>query len=121
MKNKKVKISLEILILLIIILTIGMFVSISKFGVINPFQTAFGLSKIMFTDTDYVQIQDKPKVIVSKPNNAYEMFLDFMKSEGYNYLEGEQLGSMFVFEKSGVQEKVIFSVNAYFSKWNWIE
>ena len=119
MKNKKIKFILGILIILVVVVVIGTFISISKFGVINPFQTAIGLTQIMFTETNYMQIQDKPRVIVSKSNNAYNLFLDTMKSEGYTYLEDEQMGSMFVFEKNGVREEVFFSVNAYFSKWKW--
>ena len=119
MKNKKIKFILGILIILVVVVVIGTFISISKFGVSNPFKTAIGLTQIMFTETNYVQIQDKPRVIVSKSNNAYNLFLDTMKSEGYTYLEDEQMGSMLVFEKDGVREEVFFSVNAYFSKWKW--
>jgi hypothetical protein len=42
-----------------------------------------------------------------------------MQDDGYTYLVDESMGSMHVFEKRGVKERIFFSVNKYFSKWIW--
>lgn len=60
----KNKIIIRIIIILIAIIGVGSFISYSKFGVVNPFSTANGLIKVMFTEKEYIEIQKYPKVIV---------------------------------------------------------
>lgn len=90
-----------------------------KLEVANPLASGLGLAKILFTDTEYVEVQDSPRVILAKPDNAYDLLIRVMQEEGYTHVEEETMGSMQVFEKDSRKERMFFSVNKVFSKWIW--
>lgn len=77
-KSKKTIIG--VIIFLIAIISLGSFISYSKFGVINPFSTVNGLIQVMFTEKAYIEIQKYPKVIISKPNVSLQ---DYMQNKGF--------------------------------------
>jgi len=112
----------NVLILAIIIIAfalISSFLSYMKLEVANPLASGLGLAKILFTDTEYVEVQDSPRVILAKPDNAYDLLIRVMQEEGYTHVEEETMGSMQVFEKDSRKERMFFSVNKVFSKWIW--
>lgn len=110
---------LIILIIVIFLICASSFLSYMKFETANALSSGVGLAKILFTDIDYVEIQESPRVILAQPENSFDLLLDMMQDDGYTYLADETLGSMHVFEKNGVRERMFFSVNKYFSKWIW--
>lgn len=114
---KRVRILIVSGILLFMLLVSASVFTYSKFDTFNPFSTAIGIVRITATDTDYVQIQSHPRVIIAKPDNANQMFRDFVKSEGYSIID--QLGGKYVLEKDGIREYVFFSANKYYSLWSW--
>jgi len=118
MKNKGTKIIIGVLILTILIIGVSSFTSFAKFGVGNPFSTAHGLIKVMFTDTEYVEIQQYPKVIVAKPETSLDKY---MKKHGYKRDTEKQLGALCTFTTGDFEELITYSQNKYFSKWRWRE
>ncbi|MDW7675342.1 MAG: hypothetical protein SCK28_12495 [Bacillota bacterium] len=102
---------------IVLLLTTSIIISISKFNTPNPMMSGIGLVKILFTNSEVVQIQEYPKVYLAKPDNALETMIDFMEQRGFNYLEDERMSSTLVFENEVSKNYVDFSVNAYYSKW----
>lgn len=92
------------------------FLSYSHFGVINPFSTASGLAKVMFTDTQYVEIQQSPRVIIAKPDASLD---EFMQAQGYSKDEEKQMGALCTFTDGSEEELISYSCNKHFSKWCW--
>ena len=118
MQIKKVKIIIGVLILTILIIGASSFTSYAKFGVSNPFSTAYGLIKVMFTDTEYVEIQQYPKVIVAKTDTSLDKY---MEKHGYTRDTEKQLGALCTFTTGDFEELITYSQNKYFSKWRWQE
>lgn len=116
-RNRRIAIA-SFMISVILILTAS-FVSYLKFNTPNFFSAGIGLIRIMITDTPYTEIQKSPRVIIAQPENSAELFLEFVESEGYTYLEEEQMGGMLIIERDGKKENVFYSLNGYFSKWTW--
>ena len=111
------KFSIRILVVAALLVTASTTFSMAKFGAYNPISTAYGLFRVMFTDTDYLQIQAEPKVVLSKPDSS--LLPEYMASLGYEELESERMGAIHMFAQNGETVQVIYSQNAYFSKWNW--
>lgn len=109
--------SLFIIILIIFISIVSVFISIKTFNVPNPISAGIGLTKILFTEKEYVQIQEYPKIYIAKSNNAQELLINFMKKKGYDYLEDERMASTLVFSNDVSKVYIDFSVNRYYSKW----
>ena len=119
MKKKQMNIVLWTLVVVVFLIGLSSFISYAKFSVVNPFSTASGLVKVIFTDTDYVEIQQYPKVIIAKPDTSLD---EYMENEGgYKRVEEEQLGSLHMFSNGDHSEYIMYSVNNYFSKWRWQE
>ena len=116
--GKRTKRFIVIVSIILILSGTSVFISMSKFEVINPFSVAYGLYKITFTDTEYIEIQEYPKVIITKPDN-YEMINRYMENKGYS--ETDRLGSMIKFTNSDNDVFVHFSANKYYSLWKWSE
>ena len=117
MKRKKIFIS--ILIVLILIYCVASVISFLKFNVWNPIYSFSSVARIMLTDIVFVEIQKNPRVVLSKSDDAWKIFLLTLEAKGYKYLKNEQMGSLCVFEKEGVKEKIHFSVNSIYSIWRW--
>ena len=118
MKTKQIKIIIGVLIMTILIIGVSSFTSYAKFGVINPISTAYGLIKVMFTDTEYVEIQQYPRVIVAKPDTSLDKY---MEKHGYTRDTEKQLGALCTFTAGDFKELIVYSQNKYISKWRWRE
>lgn len=103
---------------LIIIMGIASFISYSKFNVWNSFSTISGLTQIIFTEKEYVEIQGYPKVIIAKPSTSLQ---DYMQSLGFQEDKENQMGALHRFQNNDVAQYVMYSTNKYFSKWRWQE
>lgn len=119
LKSKNKRLIIVIGILLTLLIALSSFISIYKFNAKNPFKVGIGLIQIFATDKEYVEIQSSPKVIISKSDDWFEIFMDYISSEGYTYLENERMGAIHVIEKDGIKELVGLTVNGYYSKWVW--
>lgn len=106
------------IIFIIIFIAIGSFISFLKFNTINPFGSLNGFAKVVFTDTEYVKIQEHPKVIIANTNAS---LYDYMEKQGYKKDEEKQMGSLNVFNKGDFEEIIEYSKNKYFALWSWKE
>ena len=99
--------------------------SIVKFSVWNPFSSCFGMLEILFTDKEYTIVQNTPnKVVLSKTadtsNKSSGKFLDeYMESRGFYFVPEEQMGGILVYSNGSEKEYISFSINKYYSKWEW--
>ncbi len=118
-KIRKLRIGIVSAVLAVLLALTASFVSYIKFDTPNFFTAGIGLIRITLSDTQYVEIRRSPRVIIAKPQNSMQLFLDTVESEGYTYLADEQMGGMHVIEKDGKKEHVFLSANRYFSKWSW--
>lgn len=111
MKKKIIIISILIIFFILIIF------SIIKFSVINPISSCFGMVQILFTDKEYVVVQNFPKkVIFANPNYSINTY---MESRGFKFVPEDQMGSTLVFNDGTQGESMYTSTNAYYSKWIW--
>jgi len=92
MVGKKGKIAVACFVILVI-LGAASFISYSKFNVINPFSTAYGLIQIVFMDKEYIEIQRYPRVIVAKPSASLQ---DYMKNLGFLEDVENQMGALII-------------------------
>lgn len=103
----------------VVIIIAACFVSFDKFRTFNFIRGSIGFAQIMLTDAEYVEIQKSPRVVLTKSENNREIFIELIKSEGYEYVE--QMGSGHIIEKDGEREFVISNYNGYFTRWSWSE
>ena len=99
---------------MIIVLSI---ISYTCFGVLNPIKSGLWFIKVSIGITEYCEIRNDPRIIISSPDNAWGNFLNFLSVEGYSYSEDKRLGSIIVIEKDDVQYHLFFSLNSYYSLW----
>ena len=90
----------------------------------NPFLSGFGFFQIIFTDKQYVVVQNYPqKVVFSKQfspeskKTGKEIFEEYMKKEGFEF--GEQLGTEFTFYKENKKETIYWYAHGLFNIWEW--
>ncbi len=93
------------------------FVSFEKFRTFNPIRAGIGFAKIQLTDSEYVRINNSPTVVLTESENSKEIFIEMIKSEGYEYITGN--GSSHIIEKDGKQELVTSHLNKYFTRYTW--
>jgi len=105
----------------IIIVTVALLivVSIIKFHTWNFTAVLTGMIKIQFSDIGIIELNTEPKVIMAKP--SVDEFIKYMKDRGYDMLEEEQLGSMYVFydHLTDTKNEVFCNMNGYYSLWTW--
>lgn len=104
------------IIAVLIIIAVSCFISFDKFGTFNFIKAGIGFAQIMLIDTDYVEIQKSPRIVLTE--NA-EVFFDRIEDEGYEYIEHKQMGSSHTIEKDGKTELVSSHSNGYFTRWIW--
>ncbi len=109
-----------VLFLAMAIVGTGSFISNSKFGVLNPLSTGYGLYQVVFTEKEFIELQKYPKVIVAKPNASLS---DYMGIEGFkedNEFQSVSL-SLHRFKNNDSAQYIMNSTNNYFSIWRWNE
>lgn len=93
-----------------------------KLGTFNFPKATMALISISNGNKEYVEINATPnKIIIATPDNAMNVFEEYMTNNGYTILEDKQLGSLIVVAQDGEQETIAFSVNKYCSVWQWID
>jgi len=104
---------------------ISMIISANVTGVFNPISAVYNISKVIFDkDELYVVAQKKPwKIMFSKPyidgKSAQDILDEYMKNDGYEM--SDRMGSMITYKnEEGNERKIHFSVNKYYSIWEWI-
>ena len=120
--RKRLKIVIVIIVVLFLLIA-SVVLSFSKFSTFNSFSAFTGVLKILLTDTEYTTVQNVPyKVIVAQPNQeektANDLLNEYMYKRGF-YQE-DRMGSMITYSDGTNYERVHFSVNAYYSVWEWM-
>lgn len=118
-KIKHLRLLITCSVLAVVILISSSFLSFSKFYTYNPISTVCGFIHLTLTDNDYTTIQSNPRVIISKPEHAWDAFMSYLEEQGYEYLKEERMGGLCVIEKNGEREYVVVSLNRYYSMWRW--
>ena len=97
MYNKK-KMILSIIIISLLIIIGGLcFIFYREFNrANNPIMAGIGLIKITILNRDYIIIQENPKKIISKSNNALNILKEYMGLQGFQIID--QMGSFVIFE-----------------------
>lgn len=104
---------------------ISMIISVNITGVFNPISAVYNISKVMFDEDElYVVAQKKPwKIMFSKTyidgKSAQDILDEYMKNDGYEM--SDRMGSMITYKnKDGNERRIHFSVNKYYSIWEWV-
>lgn len=119
---KKKTIFVIVMAILIVLFIGATLFSIYKFDVVNPYSACFGMVKILFTNSDYVEVQNFPKkVIFAKPNNSEQLLMEYMKNRGFYNIPDLRLGAVYTFFNGVQYEEVYFSENKYYAEWEIIK
>ena len=120
-KRKKRIILAACVSLIVLVLCVSMIVSLTKFGTLNFPKVIQAIRSISSGQSDYVEIKAPPSgIVLASPERSMEVFKAYLNENGYVIVEDEQLGAVFVIAKGEEREKVVFSVNGYYSLWRWI-
>lgn len=119
MKRKIIRV---LVIVVLLVYGVGVILSFENFKNFNPISTCIGVMKILFTDEEYVTIQKYPyKVIIAKPNQtektANELLDEYMSKKGF--YKADRLGSIISYTNGTEFENIHFSINTYYSLWEW--
>lgn len=122
---KKRIIILISIVILAIVSFVSVIVSANTTGVLNPIMSVYSVLKVNFDkDKVYVIAQKKPwKIMIAKPGmeekSAQELLDEYMKKDGYE--ESNRMGSIITYKnEDGNERRIHFSVNKYYSLWEWI-
>ena len=104
---------------LLIIIAGSCFIFYREFNRVNrPIMAGFGLIRMMVFNMDYITIQEYPKIIIAKPNNALDRLKEYMNIQGFR--KTDRLGSFVVFQNDASEEQSLsFRANRYYSIWEW--
>lgn len=122
----KKKIIILISIILFAILSyVSVIVSANITGVLNPISSVYSVLKVnLDKDEIYVVAQKKPwKIMIAKPymdgKSAQDLLDEYMKNDGYEM--SDRMGSVITYKnEDGNERRINFSVNKYYSLWEWI-
>ena len=104
----------------ILIFIMAMAFSIYKFGVINPISSGIGMLRVLIANTDYVVVQRFPyRVVLASPEKAQDTLDSYMEKRGFEEVEDMRMGSILVYRKGDIIEKLNYKVNGYYSIWSW--
>lgn len=122
---KKKIIILICVIAFVMVSCVSVIISANVTGVLNPIASVYSILKVnLDKDETYVVAQKKPwKIMIAKPymdgKSANELLDEYMKNDGYE--EYDRMGSVITYKnEKGNERKIHFSVNKYFSLWEWI-
>jgi len=100
-------------------------ISANTTGVLNPIASAYSILKVnLDKDEVCVVAQHKPwKIMIAKPTmegkSANKLLDAYMKTNGYE--EYDRMGSVITYKnEKGDEMRIHFSVNQYYSLWEWI-
>lgn len=104
---------------------VSVIVSANVTGVLNPISSVYSIFKVNLDKEEvYVVAQKKPwKIMIAKPymdgKSAQELLDEYMINDGYK--ESDRMGSVITYKnESGNERRIHFSVNKYYSIWEWI-
>lgn len=122
---KKNIIILICVIAFVMVSCVSVIISANVTGVLNPIASVYSILKVnLDKDETYVVAQKKPwKIMIAKPymdgKSANELLDEYMKNDGYE--EYDRMGSVITYKnEKGNERRIHFSVNKYFSLWEWI-
>ena len=100
-----------IIIAIVIIFIIATIFSIHKFRVLNPISSCLGMLQILFTDKEFVVIQNIPyKVVLAQPGK----FNLYMKEQGFFEVKEKQMGAIHIYS-NGIKEEIVCTrTNGYY-------
>lgn len=141
-KVKAIRILVTALMLVIVLSVPLLCFSANNFNTVNFISSGAGFISIVCTNTEYVEIQSSPRVIIAKPDNTEELFKSIIETEGYTFISSENSVSdksdnyiienirmtenskkdesgTFIIEKDGKKEYVSWTSNSLYSKFVW--
>ena len=119
-KNGRVKAVAAALGLLLVMVLGGTF-GAARLGVSCPLRTALGIVRVVGFERPHVTVRRAPRVMVARAGDALDALISFQALRGFAHLPDEQMGGSLVFSNGSETEQVSFSVNRYYSIWQWVE
>ena len=119
-KNGRVKAVAAALGLLLVMVLGGTF-GAARLGVSCPLRTALGIVRVVGFERPYVTVRRAPRVMVARAGDALDALISFQALRGFTLVPDEQMGSLLTFSNGSETEQVSFSVNRYYSVWQWVE
>lgn len=109
--------------LLLFLLAVGLglaasMISYAIFGAGDPYDTAAGLYRVLFTDAPYAEIQQDPRIILAKPTASLDAY---MAERGYTQDTSQQLGALLTYTNGEREEIIVCAVNSRLAQWRWQE
>lgn len=107
--------------LVLVIMLLMSYFTLSRFGGISPVTASVGCFRVLVLGEDYARVSLLPRAYILRSTpEAGEHFLDAMAQWGYTHHPEEQMGALHWFEtEDGQWVKVCHRSNAYFTLWYW--
>ncbi len=118
-KIKRRRTALVCCVLAVLLYLSAAFCSYVYLDTANPIAAGVGLLRVMVFDSEPVEIQKNPRVVIARPERFQAAFEAYVAAEGYTYLEEERLGKLHYIEKEGEKELVRLHGNRFYSIWSW--
>ena len=119
-KNGRVKAVAAALAMLLVMVLGGTF-GAARLGVSCPLRVAAGIVRVVGFERPHVTVRRAPRVMVARAGDALDALISFQALRGFTQLPDEQMGGSLVFSNGSETEQVSFSVNRYYSLWQWVE
>lgn len=116
LKNiKHKKIINTVIIFIIFFLTLGTFFSM-KYKTCNAFIVADAITKVTWTDTDYVVLRENPRVIIGKNDFS---FRNYQLERGYMRIQARANGTFLIYSNGEHEEYIEYTKGNNYSTWMW--
>lgn len=118
-KSKRLKNFILACSIVFVIFLLSLCLSIRFFNSINPIRSLIGVSKILWTDTPYVKVQDfsTPRYLIKSDNfkSNYQKFVgEVMEVNGFIEIPENQMGSLRCFQNQKDTKYVLIQGNKYY-------
>lgn len=107
--------------IIFVVFLLSLCLSIRFFNSINPVRSLIGVSKILWTDTPYVKVQDfsTPRYLIKSGNftSNYQKFVcEVMEVNGFIEMPEKQMGSLRCFENGKDTKYISIQGNKYYMR-----
>lgn len=118
-KIKRRRTAIVCCVLAVVLYLAAAFCSYVYLDTADPIAAGVGLLRVMVFDSEPIEIQKNPRVVIARPERFQAAFEAYVAAEGYTYLAEERLGKLHYIEKDGEKELVWLHGNRFYALWSW--
>lgn len=102
-------------------IVVSMVSSYGIVGIINPIKSSASLIKLYFLNSKYVELQQYPQIIISKPTDSKKLLIEYMENNGFSLEDENVENSIMLFTHPDVHNYIQLKENFLVAQWIWRE